>query len=372
MAAHAKNSCGGGQAPSLLFLTFSREICLCPHLSVILKGMKEKMKDKLMPICALLLCTAMWGSTFSIQKDVMLRISIFDFLGVRFVIAAGVCVILFWKQLRQANAATWRRGIILGLLFAAGQECQSYGLAHTSATSTGFLTGLYVILTPVFVFLFFKLRQPRRLWIAVTIAMIGLAIMSLNGFSLGYGDTIVLISAVIYACHVVWLERFLRGEDPLAMTAIQMIAVAVVCGLCALPSGITFPSGEHLAGDWAAIIYMALGSGVGSLLLQTWAQSRMAATKAAIIMISEPVWAALFAVILIHEVITVRVALGGTLIICAMLVSQIDLPWLRRDAERHLPEPDQPEVDAQQPEERPESDQPEAAEAEQAIPQQTA
>lgn len=291
---------------------------------------------RLLPVLALLGATGMWGSTFAMQKDVMQRIGPLDFLGQRFLLAGIVSVIIFWPKLRRADWGTWKRGIILGVLYTVGQEAQTLGLSFTSASVTGFLTGLYVVLTPVVAFALFKVRQRPQLWFAVGLAAIGLGVMSFGGASgasaggLGAGELLVFGSAVIFAFHVVFIERFVKGRDPIALTAIQMIVLGVLSFLLALPGGVTMPAGAQAFGDWAVIVYMAVGSGIGSLLLQTWAQARMSATRAAIVMASEPVWAAIFAVVLIAEVITPEAALGGTLIVGAMLVSQLDLPWLHR------------------------------------------
>lgn len=278
---------------------------------------------------ALLGATGMWGSTFAMQKDLLTRVDVFDFLGIRFCMAGIVAAIIFWPRLRKAGRIVWIYGAILGALYTAGQELQTLALQFTSASVTGFLTGMYVVLTPVVAYLLFHVRQNPKLWFAVILATIGLATMSLNGLSIGLGETLVLFSAAIYALHVVLIERFVKRADPVALTAVQMIVLGVLSMLAALPGGVGFPHGDLIMRDWAAIAYMAIFSGIGSLLLQTWAQARMSATRAAIVMTSEPVWSAIFAVILIHEVLTPRVVLGGTLIVGAMLVSQLDLPWLR-------------------------------------------
>ena len=288
-----------------------------------------KAQGKLLPVLALLAATAMWGSTFAMQKDLFTRMDVFDFLGIRFGLAGLVCAALFFPRLRRASKETWRRGLILGVVYTAGQELQTLGLSLTTAATTGFLTGLYVVLTPVVALLLYKVRQPARIWAAVLIATLGLALLSLKGFSVGLGEVLVLASAVIYAFHVVLIERFVRGTDPITLTSIQMIGLAPLCLLISLPGGIGLPRGEHLVGDWLIMGYMVIFTAILTLLLQVWAQERMSATNAALVMTGEPVWAALFAVMLIGEVISPRSMLGGVLIVGAMVISQIDLPWLK-------------------------------------------
>ena len=283
-----------------------------------------KRKGQLLPVMALLIAVTMWGSTFPIQKDVLTRMDVYDFLGVRFMIAGVVSAVIFFPQLRRASKRLWKRGFILSLLFAAGQVVQSFGLTLTPASITGFLTGLYVVLIPICTLVLFHEHQPRRIWFAVALATLGLAVMSLKGFSMGFGETLVLISAVIYTFHVVFIESFVEGEDPLALTASQMIFVGVWCFIAALPGGVHLPSSEYAVRDWAVILYMAIGTGIGSLVLQVWAQSRISATQAAVVMTGEPVSGAFFAVIMINEQITGRVAVGGLLIVGAMILSQID------------------------------------------------
>ena len=163
-------------------------------------------------------------------------------------------------------------------------------------------------------------RVPRVTWYAVLMATLGLAVLSLNGVSVGLGEALTLACAAVYALHIVGLGRFSTPSHATGLSAVQMVAIALVCGLAAVPDGVVLPSG---AGQWAAVLYMATAAGVLALWVQTWAQARMSATRAAIVMTLEPVFAALFAVLLGGESLTWRMLVGGAMVVGAMYLVEL-------------------------------------------------
>lgn len=262
----------------------------------------------------------MWGSTFVLIKDLLVSVPPLDFLGVRFTIAAGLMALVFWRRLRAAGPALWRRGLALGLVYAGGQIAQTWGLESTDASVSGFITGMYVVLTPLVLWALFRIRVRAATWLAVGLSTAGLAVLSLRGFALGAGESLTLLGAALYALHIVLLGRWAAGADAVTLTSIQMISIAAVCLTGALPGGITLPAS---AGAWASTLYMVLAAGILALLLQTWAQARMGAARAAIIMTTEPVFAAAFAVAFGGESVTWRLLVGGGLILTAMYLAEL-------------------------------------------------
>lgn len=281
---------------------------------------------------ALLGMSAIWGSTFFLIKDLVTRIDVADMLALRFAIASLVLILVAGKHLKM-SMTTLRRGILLGLLYGVAQILQTVGLAHTAASVSGFITGLYVVLTPILGALILRTKISSITWLAVGLATVGLGVLSLNGFSVGYGELLTLAAAAIYAGHIVALSRMSAPGTTMSLTLVQMIVITVVCALAGLRGGFELPSS---ALDWAMVGYLALVAGALTMFLQTWAQAHVEPTSAAVVMAMEPVWAAAFAVTLGSESITVRMVIGGLAILAAMyLVELAPRIKLAREVQRH-------------------------------------
>jgi len=279
----------------------------------------------------LVLLTAVWGSTFFLIHDLVATVPPTDFLAVRFSIAAVLMLVMFWGNVRRLRRHEWVVGLGLGVVYGVAQLLQTVGLAHTDASVSGFITGTYVVLTPVFSALLLRERVPASTWGAVALATLGLAVLSLRGgLSIGVGETLTLVAAAVYALHILGLGRWSTPAHATGLAAVQMVAIALVCVPAALPGGIVLPSS---GGQWAAVLYMATAAGVLALWVQTWAQARMSATRAAIVMTLEPVFAALFAVVAGQEPLTWRMVVGGILVLAAMYVVELRAAVRRRTGE---------------------------------------
>ena len=276
-------------------------------------------RGELGPLIALLAMTAAWGSTFFMIKDVVTRIPVADMLTIRFAIAAVALAIVAGRRLRM-SLLTLRRGLLLGVLYGIAQLLQTAGLAHTAASVSGFLTGLYVVLTPLLSALILRTRITPVVWIATVLATAGLGVLSLQGFAVGYGELLTVASAVLYALHIVAMGRMSEPGTALQLSVVQMAVIALVCGIGAVPGGIQLPTSGT---DWVIIVYLALIAGALTMLLQTWAQARVEASRAAVIMAMEPVWAAAFAVAFGGESVTWRMLLGGGAILAAMYLVEL-------------------------------------------------
>jgi drug/metabolite transporter (DMT)-like permease len=283
--------------------------------------------------------TAVWGSTFFLIRDVVAVLPPTDFLAVRFTIAAAAMAIVFWRPLLALSKREVKIGVGLGILYAVAQILQTVGLAHTEASRSGFITGTYVVLTPIFAAILLRDRIPRSTWLAVLLATAGLATLSLNGFGsggsgivggragFGFGEGVTLLAAAVYALHIIGLGRYSSPAAAAGLSAIQLVAIAAVSLVAAAPGGIALPSGR---GQWASVLYMALIAGAVAVWAQTWAQSHLTATRAAIVMTLEPVFAAGFAVAWGGESMTLRMLLGGAMVLAAMYT--VELIGRRADA----------------------------------------
>ena len=271
--------------------------------------------------------TAIWGSTFFLIRDVVLQMPPTDFLAVRFTIAAVAMVAVFWRPMLALNRRELGIGVGLGVLYAVAQILQTVGLVHTEASRSGFITGTYVVLTPIFTAVLLRERIPRSTWVAVLMATAGLATLSLSGFGFGFGEGVTLLAAAVYALHIIGLGRYSSPATAAGLSTVQMVVIALVSLVAAAPGGIELPTGR---GAWASVLYMALMAGAVAIWAQTWAQSHLPATRAAIVMTLEPVFAAGFAVALGGESLTIRMFLGGAMVLAAMYT--VELIGRRADA----------------------------------------
>jgi drug/metabolite transporter (DMT)-like permease len=286
-------------------------------------------RTSLLATLALLAMTAAWGSTFFLIKDLLDRVPTLDFLAVRFAIASVAMLLVAPRAVARLSPVVRRHAIVLGLLYGVAQILQTAGLAHTAASVSGFITGMYVVLTPVFAALILHTRITAVTWAAVALATVGLGVLTLSGFSLGYGEAITLVSAVLYALHIVGLGAWSTPRDAVGMSILQIVVITLVCFVATVPDGIVLPSTGR---DWLSVVYMALIAGALAMLGQTWAQAHLPPTRTAIIMSMEPVFAASFAVWLGGEGVTPRLVVGGLMVLTAMLVVEL-VPRRKVEAE---------------------------------------
>jgi drug/metabolite transporter (DMT)-like permease len=179
--------------------------------------------------------------------------------------------------------------------------------------------------------LILRRRIPPLTWLAAVLATVGLGVLALHGFAIGYGELLTLIGAVIYAGHIVALGRFSTPETTLSLSLVQLVMITLVTTGAALwptagsAPGIQLPGSTH---DWLVVLYLALVASALTMVLQTWAQAHIEPSRAAVIMAMEPVWAAAFAVALGGESVTGRMIIGGLAIVSAMYL--VERPQGRR------------------------------------------
>jgi drug/metabolite transporter (DMT)-like permease len=289
----------------------------------------ESRRLTLLATAALLAVTATWGSTFFLIHDLLTRVPTLDFLAVRFAIASVTLVLLAPRALGRLSREARRQAVVLGCLYGLGQILQTAGLAKTPASVTGFITGMYVVATPLFAALILRTRIGVLTWVAVVVAMAGLGVLTLSGFSIGYGEALIFVAAMLYALHIVGLGAWSEPGQALGMAIVQLIVIAVLCTVCTAPNGIVLPDRTS---DWVSVVYMAVFAGAGTMIAQTWAQAHLPPTRTAIILSMEPVFAAVFAVLFGGESATVRMIFGGLLVLAAMVLAEL-APRRRIEAE---------------------------------------
>jgi drug/metabolite transporter (DMT)-like permease len=275
---------------------------------------RHNLQLKLAPL-ALLLVSAAWGLAFVVMKPAIERQSVNNFLFTRFLMAVLVMILIRPQVLKLLTKDLLLRGLAAGFLLGGGYIFQTVGLANTGAAITGFVTGLYVVLTPLFAGLIFKERVTKNTWFYVFIATVGLALLSLKGWSIGFGELMVFFSAIAFAAHITALSKWSAGRDVYAMTITQLTMCAAMTGVASAFEGYSAPPDS---GVWAVVVFTAVFATAIAFIVQTWSQAHMSATKVAVILTMEVVFAAFFAILFAGERLTLQAALGGILVVTAM------------------------------------------------------
>jgi drug/metabolite transporter (DMT)-like permease len=275
---------------------------------------RHQLQLKLAP-WALLTVSAAWGLSFVVMKDAIQRQSVNNFLFTRFSLAVIVMILIRPQTIKLFNKDLLQRGGLAGIFLGLGYIAQTLGLERTGAAITGFITGLYVVLTPLIASLVLKERITKFTWLCIAVATFGLGLLSIRGFSVGIGEMFVLASAILFAAHIIALSKWSSGRDVYAMTVIQLTMCAILAGLASAVEGYSLPPDR---GVWSVVIFTAVFATAIAFIVQTWSQAHMSATKVAVILTMEVVFAALFAILLGGERLTLQTAIGGILVVVAM------------------------------------------------------
>lgn len=274
-------------------------------------------KTPLIAAPALISVAVIWGAAFVLMKPAIEKQPIFDFLASRFTIATLVMILIRPSVIKKLTPDMLKVGVPVGVLLGGGYITQTIALQETTAAITGFLTGLYVVLTPIFAWLAVKQKIARKVWAGVALATVGLALISINGVSIEVGQIWGVICAALFAAHIVGLGAWSPGRDAYALTVVQLGTSAVVCWVGALVDGYQPPP----SGDvWFAVLFTAILATALAFFVQTWAQGIMDASRVAIILTSEVVFAAAISVAVGQETLTLKVLAGGVLMVAAMLL----------------------------------------------------
>jgi drug/metabolite transporter (DMT)-like permease len=274
----------------------------------------------------LLAAAAIWGFAFVAQRVGMRHIGPLTFNGVRFALGTAILVPIVFARMRTSRTG-WSPGILpaglgAGLLIFAGSTLQQFGIVWTTAGKAGFITGLYVVFTPLLGLLFGQ-RTGGRAWSGALLALAGLYLLSARGpLGIDPGDGLVLLSAFFWAGHVLWVGRSARRVDPLQLALAQF----GICAVLSLAGGLVFEQTAPAALRAAAvpILYAGLFSVGAAYTLQVLAQRHAKPTSAAVILSLESVFAAGGGWLLLGEVLPLRGMLGCALMLVGVIVAQLE------------------------------------------------
>jgi drug/metabolite transporter (DMT)-like permease len=268
-------------------------------------------------LLALVVVTAVWGVTFVQVKDALELYPLFAFLAVRFAIASVALAPVAAPRLRRAG---WKPATLLGGLLALGYALQTAGLDRTSVSSTGFITGLYVVFTPLFAYGLFRIKVARVVVLGVGLSLVGLALLAGVGVGEPGGDALVLAGAAAFSLQIALMERYAPRYDAVAFTFVEMLAAFVGFAVIAVALGqVEVPHGWTV---WGALIVTGVFASALGFLVQTWAQRQLSAARTALAFAMEPVWTAIFGFWLAGDRLGALGWTGAALIMAGIVVAE--------------------------------------------------
>lgn len=290
-------------------------------------GAIEIKQSRGMADLSLLMVALIWGSTYVASKDVVATVAVLPFIFLRFSVTTAVMLPWTWRDLRRAHRKTWKIGGVFGLFLLVIFSAETFGIAHTSAADAGFIISLFAIFVPLMESLIYRRRPALRVVGAASFALVGTAFLTMKGNRLEFniGDLLVLGAAVFRALQMILTKHLTAGEkmNSSVLTTIQLAVVSVGSGIACLINGSSF---SHLTMSfWIITGYLAIFATMWAFFVQMTMIRRTSPARVAILMSSEPVFAAIFSIIFLHEHLSFMATMGGLLIVAGIL-------WGRRVA----------------------------------------
>ncbi len=281
-------------------------------------------KKTLIADILLLLVAAIWGLTFTLIKNALIDISPFTFNSLRFLIAGLSMLLLIRKKTYLIEKNILLSGIIIGLFLFGGYTFQTIGLKYTSASNSGFITGLAVIFVPIISALLYKKFPSYLTSLGTLLAFTGLYYLSIEkGIKINIGDFLTVLCALFFAFHVIAVEKYTKKHNTILLVTIQILTVAVISSITAI---LTEPVNIRVTFNvLLALLICAIPATSLAFLIQNWAQKFTTAAKTIIILSMEPVFSAIFASIILAEQMTSRDYIGAALMFIGILIAELKL-----------------------------------------------
>lgn len=274
----------------------------------------------------LLLAATIWGFSFVIVKDSLDYIGAFYMVAYRYTIAAVVMSLIFIKKWKFISRDYIRHGALTGLFLFLAYATQTVGCDYTTAGKNAFLTTFYVIMIPILTWLLFKKRPRFYVFIAAVMSLSGIGLLALGSGDKGFniGDLLTLICGVFFALHIIYTEKYNKaGGDPLFLTLLQFIFTAIAGWICAPFLEGSFPAATAFSGRVVlSMLYLGLLSTMVGFSLQNIGLKYVQSSIASLFLSFESVFGILFSTLILHEVFTLKMFIGCTLIFLAVILAE--------------------------------------------------
>lgn len=270
-----------------------------------------------------------WGSGFVASAVALDHFTPYQILAIRFLIGVILLSLVFFKKLKHIKKSTIIKGSVIGIFLYLAFALQTVGLVYTTPSKNAFLTAVNVVIVPLIAFFIYKRKMDKFELMGALMAIIGVGVLSLKlSGGVNFGDILTLLCAVGFAFHIFYTAQFVKDEDPVLLTVIQMAAATVLGFIVVLFKGET-----NIAVSFegvSAVLYLGIFSTTIAFLLQTVAQKFTTETNAAIILSTEAFWGMVFSVIILSEVLTVKMIIGAILILVAIIISETKLKFIKK------------------------------------------
>lgn len=284
----------------------------------------------------LVLTAIIWGSGFVASAVALEHYTPYQILAGRFLVGAVILSLIFFKKLNKLKKSTLIKGALLGIFLYIAFALQTVGLQFTTPSKNAFLTAVNVVIVPFIGFLLYKRKIDMYELSGALLAIVGIAILSLKLSSdVNVGDLLTLGCAVGFAFHIFYTAKFVKTEDPVVITIVQMVTAAIIGCIVVIFRGETSFSME--SEGMMNLLYLGIFSTTIAFLMQTVAQKYITETKAAIILATESFWGMLFSVIILSEIMTSRMIIGALIILLAILISETKMEFMKKDKIKTVP-----------------------------------
>jgi drug/metabolite transporter (DMT)-like permease len=276
----------------------------------------------------LLITAIIWGSGFVASSISLEYYTPYQILAGRFLIGVLLLTIIFYKKLKFINKSVIRKGAIVGVFLYLAFVLQTVGLQYTTPSKNAFITAVNVVIVPFIALVIYKRKVERAEIIGAILAITGVGVISLKlSNQINIGDALTFFCAIAFAFHIFYTAKFVKDEDPVLLTLIQMVTATILGFVVVFIRGEIAFSYENQGVN--SLLYLGVFSTTIAFLLQTVAQKYTTETNAAIILSTEAFWGMVFSVIILHELLTIKMVLGAILILLAIIVSETKLSFLK-------------------------------------------
>ena len=284
-------------------------------------------KEKIIGIILLIICTVIWGSAFSFQTMAKDEIGPFSLIAIRFIIAGVVLTPIVWIYVKAKKITiNWKKtlfgGFLIGAFLAIASIVQQFGITQTSTGKAGFLTAMYIVFVPVISVLIFRKRLTLLQIIGIIATLVGVGLLSLdNDFSINIGDILCLIGSLFFAFQIIGVDKYSKTENGFVLAVVSFYS----CGLLALIFSLFFEKVTitNIQNAIVPILFLGIGSSAIAYTLQFIGQQKISGVPASIIMSLEAVFSAIFAWILLQEVLSPKEIIGAILMMAGVIIVQV-------------------------------------------------